>query len=36
MRDFFKRTGILTKRNIKEIIRDPISLIFMIALPLFI
>ncbi len=25
----------LTKRNIKEIIRDPLSLVFMLALPLF-
>ena len=34
MRDFIKRTGVLTKRNLKEIARDPLSLIFMIALPL--
>ncbi|MBQ9510856.1 MAG: ABC transporter permease [Clostridia bacterium] len=34
MRDFFRRTGVLTKRNLKEIARDPLSLIFMIALPL--
>ena len=25
----------LTKRNVKEIVRDPISLVFMLALPLF-
>lgn len=30
-----KRIFALTKRNLKEILRDPISLIFMIGLPLF-
>ena len=30
----FKRILILTKRNIKEIVRDPLSIIFLIALPL--
>ena len=35
MRNSLARIGILTKRNIKEIIRDPLSLIFMIFLPLF-
>ncbi len=34
MRRSFARTAALTGRNIKEIIRDPLSLIFMIALPL--
>ncbi|MBQ7599907.1 MAG: ABC transporter permease [Clostridia bacterium] len=31
----FSRIQTLTKRNIKEIIRDPLSLVFMLALPLF-
>lgn len=35
MRNSLSRILILTKRNIKEIIRDPLSLIFMIFLPLF-
>ena len=34
MRDSFRRIGILTGRNMKEILRDPLSLIFTIALPL--
>ena len=35
MRDSLKRIFVLTKRNLKEIVRDPISLIFMFGLPLF-
>ena len=35
MRDSLRRIGILTGRNMKEILRDPLSLIFTIALPLF-
>ena len=35
MRESLSRIFTLTRRNIKEIIRDPLSLIFMIALPLF-
>jgi len=35
MRDSIKRIVTLTKRNLKEIVRDPLSLIFMIAMPLF-
>ena len=34
MRESLSRIMTLTRRNIKEIIRDPLSLIFMIALPL--
>ena len=30
----FSKTFAFAKRNIKEIVRDPISLIFMILLPL--
>ncbi len=35
MRRSISRILTLAKRNIKEIIRDPLSLIFMLALPLF-
>ena len=35
MRRLLAKTTTLTSRNIKEIIRDPVSLIFMIALPFF-
>ncbi len=35
MRESLSRIITLTRRNMKEIIRDPLSLIFMIALPLF-
>ena len=35
MRKSLSRILILTKRNIKEILRDPISLAFLIGLPLF-
>ena len=35
MRDSLSRIFALTKRNLKEIVRDPLSLIFMLALPLF-
>ena len=35
MRESASRILTLTKRNLKEIIRDPLSLIFTIALPLF-
>ena len=35
MHNSIKRIAVLTKRNIKEIIRDPLSLIFTIFLPLF-
>ena len=35
MNSSFNRICALTSRNIKEIIRDPLSLVFMIALPLF-
>ena len=35
MKDALKRISALTKRNLKEILRDPISLIFLIGLPLF-
>ena len=34
MRDSLRRIGILTNRNLKEILRDPLSLTFTIALPL--
>lgn len=34
MRDSMRRIWTLTKRNVKEIVRDPISLIFMMAMPL--
>ena len=34
MRDSLSRILVLTKRNVKEILRDPLSLIFMIGLPL--
>ena len=35
MNNSVSRIITLTKRNIKEILRDPLSLIFTIALPLF-
>ena len=35
MRESICRIRALVKRNLKEILRDPLSLIFMIALPLF-
>ena len=35
MRNSLHNISILTKRNVKEIIREPLSLIFTIALPLF-
>ena len=35
MNKSLKRIYVLTKRNIKEIIRDPLSLTFTLALPLF-
>ena len=35
MRESLYRIRALVKRNLKEILRDPLSLIFMIALPLF-
>lgn len=35
MNNSFKRILVLTKRNLLEIIRDPLSLIFTILLPLF-
>lgn len=34
MRNSLSRIIVLTKRNLKEIIRDPLSLMFMLALPL--
>ncbi|MBQ3791657.1 MAG: ABC transporter permease, partial [Clostridia bacterium] len=34
MRESLSRIGILTKRNIKEILRDPLSLVFTLGLPL--
>ncbi|MBO4790958.1 MAG: ABC transporter permease [Clostridia bacterium] len=34
MRESFSRTMTLTRRNLKEILRDPLSLIFMLAMPL--
>lgn len=34
MRESIRRIGVLTKRNLREILRDPISLTFTIALPL--
>lgn len=34
MRESASRIITLTRRNIKEILRDPLSLVFMIALPL--
>ena len=34
MKRSLSRIVTLTKRNLKEIVRDPLSLIFMIALPL--
>ena len=34
MNGSFERIKALTKRNIKEIVRDPLSLIFMLAMPL--
>ena len=34
MKDALKRISALTKRNLKEILRNPISLIFLIGLPL--
>ena len=35
MRNSLNRIAALSKRNAKEIVRDPLSLIFMIGLPLF-
>ena len=35
MRKSLSRIAVLTQRNVKEILRDPLSLIFTIALPLF-
>lgn len=35
MRDSIKRIRTLAGRNVKEILRDPLSLIFMMGLPLF-
>ena len=35
MRNSLSRIAALSKRNAKEIVRDPLSLIFMIGLPLF-
>lgn len=35
MRNSLSRIDALSKRNVKEIVRDPLSLIFMIGLPLF-
>ena len=35
MRNSVSRIYALSKRNAKEIVRDPLSLIFMIGLPLF-
>jgi len=35
MRDSLRRIGLLAGRNIREIRRDPLSLIFMMAMPLF-
>ncbi|MBO4217711.1 MAG: ABC transporter permease [Clostridia bacterium] len=35
MRKSFDRVATLSKRNIKEIVRDPLSLLFMLGLPLF-
>ena len=35
MRESLSRIFILTKRNLKETLRDPLSLIFTIGLPLF-
>ena len=34
MRESLRRIGILAGRNIKEVLRDPLSLIFMLAMPL--
>ena len=34
MKEALKRISALTKRNLKEILRDPLSLIFLIGLPL--
>lgn len=34
MRESFSRIFVLTKRNVKEILRDPLSLVFTIAMPL--
>ena len=34
MNSSINRVYILTKRNLKEIIRDPLSIIFLIGLPL--
>lgn len=34
MRESLSRTMTLTRRNLKEILRDPLSLIFMLAMPL--
>ena len=35
MKEAVKRISALTKRNLKEILREPLSLIFLIGLPLF-
>lgn len=35
MKDSISRIFILTKRNLKEILRDPLSLIFTLGMPLF-
>ena len=35
MKQSLSRIFILMKRNIKEILRDPLSLIFTLAMPLF-
>ena len=35
MRESLARIIVLTKRNLKEIIREPLSVIFMVAMPLF-
>ena len=34
MNESLRRTAVLTKRNVKEILRDPLSLIFSLGLPL--
>ena len=35
MKKSLSRTIILTKRNFKEILRDPLSLVFTLGMPLF-
>ena len=35
MKNSFSRIFVLTKRNLKEILRDPLSLIFTLGMPLF-